>query len=114
MSRTQHYRDYTWEQFQFEYSVMATVLYIYYVGFGAVIWQAGVMNEQPGRIEMGDQGFTVEDLEPDELRKRMWWRKAFRNFRTTFEDFEHHRHLQSLPDTEGLAEWFELPERLRT
>ena len=34
--------------------------------------------------ELGPGGVTVADLDPEDLRKRMWWRKAFTNFRTTF------------------------------
>jgi hypothetical protein len=114
MLKTQIYPDYSWEQFQHEYAVMATVLFVYYVGFGAAIWQAGLNNEQPGRIELGDRGETEADLSPDELRKRMWWTKSIANFRTTFNDFGFHEHLSSLPDNKSsMGEWVEVPERLR-
>jgi len=68
-AKTRLYPNYTWDQFLHEYSVMATVLFVYYVGFGAAVWQAELENEQPGRIELGDRGETVEDLTADVLRK---------------------------------------------
>ena len=34
--------------------------------------------------ELGPGGVAVADLDPEDLRKRMWWKKAFTNFRTTF------------------------------
>ena len=114
MDQTVLYKDYTWDQFQHEYTVMATVLFVYYVGFGANIWQSGLNNELPARIELGDKGETEADLAPEELRQRMWWAKAIANFRTTFNDFELYKHLESLPDnTETLGTWSELPARLR-
>jgi hypothetical protein len=114
MAKTTRYPDYTWEQFNHEYSVMATVLFIYYVGFGGSIWQAGIDNEQPGRVELGNKGETEADLAPDELRKRMWWTKAMANFRTTFKEYDHHGHLSTLPTNQGeIGEWFEVPDRLQ-
>jgi len=41
MAGTQIYRNYTWQQFLRESSIMATVEFVYYVGFGAAIWQTG-------------------------------------------------------------------------
>lgn len=112
-AKTRLYRDYSWEQFQREYAIMATVLLVYYVGFGGTIVQAGLSNQEPARVELGDQGLTIADLAPDELRKRMWWRKSYANFLTTFEEFSHYEFLQSLPTNEGeMGEWVELPERL--
>lgn len=114
MDQTTRYRDYTWEQFCHEYSVMATVLFVYYVGFGANIWQSGLRGELPARVEMDGNGTTEEDLEPEERRQRMWWRKSVANFRTTFKDFGFYEELQSLPDNQGaVGPWFEVPERLR-
>ena len=55
MDQTSLYKQYTYEQFQKEYMVMSTVLLIYYIGFGANIWQAGLNNEQASRVEMGDK-----------------------------------------------------------
>ena len=115
MAKTKRYPDYTWEQCQFEYSVMASVLFVYYVGFGAAIWQAGIADDQPARVELGTKGETEADLAPDELRKRMWWCKALANFRATFKEFGYFEHLKSLPDnTMPMGEWFELPDRLKS
>ena len=48
------------------------------------------------------------------MRKRMWWTKAFRNFRENFAAFDQYAYLSSLPDKEGeLVPWTELPEHLR-
>jgi len=114
MDRTRLYKDYTWDQFRHEYAVMATVLFVYYVGFGANIWQAGLRGELPARVEMDGNGTTEADLEPEERRQRMWWRKALDNFRATFKDFGFYQELESLPDNEGeVGPWFEVPERLR-
>jgi hypothetical protein len=113
MDATVLYKDYTWDQFCHEYSIMATVLLVYYVGFGANIWQSGVKDELPARVEMGGNGTTEQDLEPEELRQRMWWRKAIANFRSTFKDFGLYQHLESLPDNTGdVGPWFELPDHL--
>lgn len=113
MTKTRLYGDYTWEQFRFEFAIMATVQLVYYVGFGAAIWQAGLNNEQPGRIELGDQGATVEDLTPEERRKRMWWTKTIANFNTIFQDFDHFQHLSRLPSNErDIGDWVDVPERL--
>jgi hypothetical protein len=114
MDSTHLYKDYTWEQFRAEYTVMATVLFVYYVGFGANIWQSGTRGELAARVEMGANGHTEADLAPEELRQRMWWRKAFDNFRTTFADFGFHEQLSQLPDNTGpVGPWFELPEHLK-
>jgi hypothetical protein len=114
MDQTRLYKAYTWDQFRHEYAVMATVLFVYYVGFGANIWQSGLKGELPARVEMDGNGTTEEDLEPEERRQRMWWRKSLDNFRTTFKDFGFYRELESLPDNQGeTGAWFEVPDRLR-
>lgn len=115
MAKTQRYPDYTWEAFQAEFAMMSTVLFAGYVGMGAAFAQAGAFeNAQPMRVELGGQGVTEADLAPDEIRKRMWWTKAFRNFRTNFADFDTHAHLSGLPDNSGeMAPWVELPDHLR-
>ena len=115
MKKTKHYKDYTWEQFELEYSVMSTVLFVYFVGFGAAIWCAGATaNQHPARVELGGQGAKLEDLAPGELRKRMWWRKSFTNFRTSFEADGLYARLKGLPKNQGaMAEWFELPAHLK-
>lgn len=115
MDRTNLYKDYTWDQFCQEYCVMATVLFVYYVGFGANIWQTGVTGESAVRVEVDGNGTVEADLEPEERRQRMWWTKAVANFRSTFDDFDFYRQLESLPDNEGgVGPWFELPERLKS
>lgn len=114
MRKTKHYKDYTWEQFELEYSVMTTVLFVYFVGFGAAIWQAGaVANDLPARVELGGKGAKLEDLAPAELRKRMWWRKSFTNFRASFEADGMPTRLRSLPDNRAVGAWFELPAHLK-
>jgi hypothetical protein len=114
MARTKAYPDYTWKQFQTEYSIMASVLFIFYTSFGAAILQAGLDNEQPARIELGDRGETEADLAPDEVRKRMWWRKAWANFHSTFTDFDAYNRLKTMPDnTSEMGDWFEVPEKIR-
>ena len=114
MTKTQKYKRYTWEQFRQEYSVMSTVLFVYFVGFGANIWQSGINNELPARVEVGDRGDTEADLAPEEMRQRMWWRKSIANFRTTFKDLDLYNRLLSLPLNEGaMGAWVELPDHLK-
>jgi hypothetical protein len=115
MAKTVRYPDYTWEQFRKEYALMTTVLFVYYVGFGATYWQAGAYeNELPLRVELGGRGATLDELTPEDLRKRMWWTKSFRNFRTNFVAFDQYAHLRSLPDnTAEMGPWAELPDHLR-
>ena len=113
MSKTVCYPDYSWDQFLFEYSTMAATSFTYCFGFGTAIMKAGLENEQPARVELGDKGETEADLTPAERRQRMWWRKAFANFQCAFDDFGHYERLSGLPDNKvQQAEWFELPERL--
>ena len=76
-------------------------------------WQAGAANQQATRIELGGQGATEADLTPDDLRRRMWWRKAFANFRSNIKTFGLVDLMASLPDCDGLGPWFELPDHLR-
>jgi hypothetical protein len=114
MDQTERYKNYTWQQFCHEYTVMATVLFVYYVGFGANIWQTGINGESAARVEVDGQGTTEADLEPEQVRQRMWWRKAIANFRSTFDDFDFYAQLQQLPDNDGgMGPWFEVPERLK-
>lgn len=114
MDHTTLYKGYTWEQFCREYTVMATVLMVYYVGFGANIFLAGLNDALPARVELGARGDVDADLAPEELRQRMWWRKSFANFRTTFQDFRLYQHLESLPDNRSaMAPWTTLPARLQ-
>ena len=115
MQRTTRYPDYTWDQFRDEFAMMSTVMFIYYVGMGAAFWQAGAFeNARPLRVELGGRGATEADLAPDELRKRMWWTKTFRNFRANFAAFDQYSRLSSLPDNQGeMGPWAELPAHLR-
>jgi hypothetical protein len=110
MAGTRTYPDYTWDQFLEEYAVMSTVLFVYFVGFGAAVYQAALNDEQPMRVELGPRGDTEADLAADELRKRMWWRKTFANFSTTFKEFGLYDRLSALPEnTSHMGEWFEPP-----
>lgn len=115
MTKTKIYKDYTYEKFEQEFAMMTTVLFVYYVGMGAAIWQASAFkNVLEARVELGGQGVTEADLNPTELRKRMWWMKTCANFRENFKSFDQYRHLQSVPDSlDGLSPWVELPEHLR-
>lgn len=114
MAKTSRYANYTWESFRAEFAIMTTVLFTYYVGMGAAFVQAGAFqNEQPLRVELGDQGTTEADLAPDEIRKRMWWAKSYRNFRANFAAFDQYAHLSTLPDNQGeMGPWVELPDHL--
>ena len=113
-TKTQRYPDYGFEQFEAEFAAMCTVMYIYYIGMGGAIWRAAAFeNEQPGRIELGSKAFTIEDLAPEELRKRMWWRKTIRNNRVLFNDLQLVPLWQSMPDNaSGTGAWVELPPHL--
>lgn len=115
MLKTKLYKDYTYERFEHEFAVMSTVLFIYYVGFGGEIWRTGAFkNKQPARVELGGRGAEEADLTPEDLRKRMWWRKTFANFREIFLAFHLYEELKGLPDTlEGLGDWVELPDHLK-
>ena len=113
-TKTQCYQDYEFEQFEAEFAAMCTVMYIYYIGMGGAIWRAAAFeNEQPGRIELGSEPFTTDDLAPEELRKRMWWRKTIRNNRVLFNDLQLIPLWQSMPDNaSGTGAWIELPPHL--
>jgi hypothetical protein len=115
MTKTQRYPDYTYDSFIDEFVMMATVMYMYYVGMGAAIWQEGAWaNARGARIELGGQGATEADLPPEELRQRMWWRKTIANLGSIFREFGLYERLQRLPEERrGLGEWTELPNHLR-
>ena len=114
MAKTRVYPDYTYQQFEREYIMMSTILYVYCVGMGASIVQAGAFNNEMGaRVELGGQGATEADLAPEELRQRMWWRKFQTNFRETFKAFDFYQHLQSLPCDDPPPKFIELPEHLK-
>ena len=89
MARTSLYKSYTYDKFVEEFAMMTTVPIVYFVGMGAAYWQGGRRaTSSPTRIELGGQGVTEADLTPEELRQRMWWRKAFANFRSNLKTFE--------------------------
>ena len=115
MAKTQVYKDYTYEQFGREFEMMSTVLFVYYVGMGAAIWQQSASGEgQAARVELGPDGVTETDLTPEERRQRMWWGKALANFRENFKAFNHYEYLKGLPENlEGLGPWADLPAHLK-
>ena len=114
MAKTQVYRDYTYQQFEREYLLMSTVLYIYFVGMGAAFVRAAAFNNETSyRVELGGQGATEADLTPEELRRRMWVRKAHTNLRETFKTFDLYQLLQSLPCDDPPPSFIELPEHLK-
>jgi hypothetical protein len=81
---------------------------------GAAYWQGGARNELATRIELGGQGVTEAELAPEERRQRMWWRKAFANFRSNLKTFELYDLLRTLPESgAGFGDWVEVPEHLR-
>jgi hypothetical protein len=85
---------YPFEKFKAEYTMMQHVIYMYFVAMGAVIWQS---SEADGKIdpsqpdvavgpvgaspEIGSGSVKVSDLTPEDMRKRMWWKKAMTNFK---------------------------------
>jgi hypothetical protein len=112
-ARTRRYPSYTYDQFEREYVIMSTVLFVYYIGMGAAYWQAGAFrNELPARIELGNAGATEADLTPEERRQRMWWRKVHTNLRETFRRFDLYGHLQALPLDEPSPAFIALPPHL--
>jgi Ecdysteroid kinase-like family len=115
MAKTQVYKDYTYELFVREFEMMSTVLFVYYVGMGAAIWQQSASGEgQAARVELGPNGATEQDLTPEERRQRMWWTKALANFRENFKSFGQYEFLKRLPESlEGLGPWAELPAHLK-
>lgn len=114
MAGTRAYPDYTYAAFFDEFATMATVQYIYYLGFGVPFYQGGAYrNELPMRVELGGRGATEADLAPEEQRQRMWWRKTWRNLRELFRELGLRDRLERLPDnTSGMGEWGELPAHL--
>ena len=113
MARTVVYPDYTFDQFRNEYATMSTTHFVYAVGMGAAIFQAGLANERAARVELGDAGATEADLTPEELRQRMWWRKMIANYCENFKTFDQYAQLQGLPaNLDGLGPWTELPAHL--
>lgn len=115
MAKTKVYKAYTYEQFTHEFEMMTTVLFVYYVGMGAAIWQQAASGEgQAARVELGPNGVTEADLTPEERRQRMWWSKALANFRENFKAFGHYQYLEGLPENlEGLGPWTDLPAHLK-
>ena len=115
MARTKAYPDYTFEQFTEEYAVMTAVLFVYYASMGAAYYVNGAYENAMGmHVELGGKGAKVADLSPEDQRKRMWWTKAFANFRANFRTFDQYALLQRLPESlEGLGPWTELPPHLR-
>jgi len=81
---------------------------------GAAYWQAGAFrNELAARVELGNGGATEADLAPEELRQRMWWRKAHANFREMFRTFDVYGRLQTLAPDDPPPVFSELPAHLR-
>ena len=81
---------------------------------GAAFWQGAAFETSCRRVELGGKGATEADLAPEELRQRMWWRKAIANFRENFKAFDHYRYLKGLPENlDGLGPWVELPPHLQ-
>jgi hypothetical protein len=114
MAKTRAYPDYSYDRFVDEFAMMATVGFTYYMAFGVPYYQGGAYrNALPMRVELGGQGVTEAELEPEELRQRMWWRKAWRNQRELFRTFDLRSRLNALPDNaSGMGEWAELPPHL--
>lgn len=114
MARTQAYPDYTYGQFVEEFIVMATVCFTYHMAFGVPFTQGGAYrNELAMRVELGGHGVTEAELAPEEMRQRMWWRKAWRNHRELFRIFGLRDRLNALPENvSGMGEWGELPPHL--
>ena len=114
MARTRAYPDYSYDQFVYEFSMMATVSYTYFMAFGVPYLQGGAYrNELPMRVELGGQGVTEAELAPEEMRQRMWWQKAWRNHRELFRTFGLRDRLNALPENrDGMGEWGELPAHL--
>jgi hypothetical protein len=114
MASTRRYPDYSFEQFADEYRMMSTLQFLYFVAFGAPIAQAGAFKNDLGmRVELGGQGATEAELPPEEVRQRMWWRKALANFGETFSALGQVERLHGLPENhDGLGPWVKLPEHL--
>jgi hypothetical protein len=115
MAKTQAYKAYTFDKFTEEFAMMTMVPIAYFVGMGAAFYQAGAFrNETATRVELGGKGATEADLTPEELRQRMWWTKAFANYRSNLKTFGLYGLLKTLPETTaGLGDWVEPPDHLR-
>jgi hypothetical protein len=115
MAKTSMYREYTYEQFAREYALMSTAHFVYAVGMGAAIWQAGAYaNERAARVELGSVPVAEADLSAEEQRQRMWWRKLLANYLQNFTTFELYDFVRGLPENvDGLGPWGELPPHLR-
>jgi hypothetical protein len=115
VAKTKLYKDYSYDKFVAEFAMMTTVPLVYYIGMGAAYWQGGALrNELPTRIELGGKGATEADLAPEELRQRMWWGKAFANYRENLKRFDQPALFSSLPEnSDGLGPWVEAPEHLK-
>ena len=114
IERTRRYPAYTYAQFEQEYATMSTVLYVYFIGMGAAIWQAGAFrNELAARVELGNGVATEMSLTPEERRQRMWWRKTSANFRETFKTFGLYDYILSLPLDDPPPIFIDLPAHLR-
>ena len=49
---------------------MTTVLFTYYIGYGAAYWQAGAFqNELPFRVELGGRGATLAEVAAEFQRR---------------------------------------------
>lgn len=114
MAKTRAYPNYSYDRFVEEFATMATVNYCYFMAFGVPFYQGGAYrNELAMRVELSGQGVTEADLEPEEMRQRMWWRKAWRNQRELFRTFNLRDRLKALPEnTSGMGDWGELPAHL--
>ncbi len=114
MARTRRYPTYTFDQFEREYLVMSTILFVYFIGMGAAYWHAGAFkNQLAARVELGNAGATEADLTKEERRQRMWWRKVHTNHRETFAACGLRDLVQSLPVNVPAPVFAELPPHLR-
>ncbi len=115
MARTQRYKGYTYDQFEHEYAMMSTVFLVYYVGMAAPSLQASAFrNERPARVELGGKGATEAELNPQEMRARMRFTKAFANARENLKAFDQYQYLQGLPESlDGLGAWVDLHDHLK-
>jgi hypothetical protein len=114
VAKTRTYPDYSFEAFVDEFTTMATISFTYFLGFGVPYFQGGAhRNELPMRVELGTHGVQEADLTPEELRQRMWWRKAWRNQCELFRTLKLRERLASLPENAtGMGEWGALPPHL--
>ncbi len=115
MAATTLYRNYTYEQFTAEYAMMSAIHFVYFLAFGAPIWQAGAYHNDLGmRVELGNPPCAESDLPPEQVRQRMWWRKALANYRENLHTFNHYNLLLTFPESlDGLGAWAYLPPHLQ-